>query len=205
LRERLGIFVPALGNQGVVSTFARLERSERAFVAGQYRLRPEFQIAVASCDPRFVTGITIHFVCTGNVYRSRLAEAYCASKRVPGIHAISSGIAAGLNGDAPISPYAAEVLEQYHLDSYAAARWQPTTAALVRASDVLVFMESEHRRFCEKWLEPARQQIEVWEIEDVGPVAANEIAFKVQRTFRIIRQRTDELLATLVPKIGPVE
>jgi protein-tyrosine-phosphatase len=152
-----------------------------------------------------VTGITIHFVCTGNVYRSRLAEAYCASKRVPGIHAMSSGIAAGLNGDAPISPYAAEVLEQYHLDRYAAARWQPTTAALVRVSDVLVFMESEHRRFCEKWLEPTRQRIEVWEIEDVGPVAANEIAIKVQRTFRIIRQRTDELLDTLVLKIGPVE
>jgi hypothetical protein len=46
-----------------------LERSERAFVAGQYRLRPEFQIALPSCDPRFVTAITIHFVCTGNVRR----------------------------------------------------------------------------------------------------------------------------------------
>ncbi len=154
---------------------------------------------MASCDPRFVTGITIHFVCTGNVYRSRLAEAYCASKRVSGIRAMSSGIAAGLNGDAPISPYAAEVLAQYRLDRYAATRWQPTTAALVRVSDVLVFMESEHRRFCEKWLEPARQRIEVWEIEDVGPLAANEIASKVQRTFRRIQQRTDELLTTLDP------
>ncbi len=61
----------------------------------------------------------------------------------------------------------------------------------------LVFMESEHRRFCEKWLEPARQRIEAWEIEVVGQVAAIEIASKVQRTFRLIRQRTDELLTTL--------
>jgi protein-tyrosine-phosphatase len=114
----------------------------------------------------------IHFICTGNVYRSRLAEAYCASRCATGIQAFSSGIGAGLNGDAPISPYAADVLAKRGLDSYAAARWQRTTATLVQASDVLVFMESEHRRFCENWIEPTRQRVEVWEIEDVGPVDA---------------------------------
>jgi len=50
---------------------------------------------------------TIHFVCTGNVYRSRLAEVYCASMSISGIRVISSGIAAGLDDDAPISPHAA--------------------------------------------------------------------------------------------------
>jgi protein-tyrosine-phosphatase len=144
-----------------------------------------------------VAGFTIHFVCTGNVYRSRLAEAYCASKRIPGVRPVSSGIAPGLNGDAPISPWAAEVLAQYGLGCYAAARWQPTTAALVRASDVLVFMEDEHRRFCEKWLDPARQTMEVWGIEDIGPIAVDEIPNKVKRKFRIIRERTDELLTML--------
>lgn len=144
-----------------------------------------------------MAGSTIQFVCTGNLYRSRLAEAYCASKRVFGVRAISSGIAAGRNGDAPISPYAADVLAQYGLEPYAAARWQPTTAALVRVSDVIVFMESEHRRFCEEWLEPSRQRIEVWGIEDVGPGNTAEIRDMVQRTFRVIRQRTDELLNSL--------
>jgi protein-tyrosine-phosphatase len=144
-----------------------------------------------------VPAIKIHFICTGNIYRSRLAEAYCASRCGPGIQVFSSGIAAGLNGDAPISPYAADVLAKYGLDSYAAARWQRTTAALVQASDVVVFLESEHRRFCESWIEPARQRIEVWEIEDVGPVDAAEIANKVERTFGVIRQRTDTLLTTL--------
>lgn len=138
----------------------------------------------------------IHFVCTGNVYRSRLAEAYCASRCVPGIRVSSSGIAAGRNGDAPISPYAADVLALHGLESYAAARWQRTTEDLVQASDVLVFMESEHRRFCENWIDPTRQRIEVWEIEDVGPVEASEIAKNVQRTFGIICQRTDALLTT---------
>lgn len=141
--------------------------------------------------------LTIHFICTGNVYRSRLAEAYCASRRAPGIHVLSSGIRAGLGGDAPISPYAAEVLARYGLASFAAAYWRRTTAALVKASDMLIFMESEHQRFCEKWVNPARQRIEVWEIEDLGPVDQAMIAAKVDHTFAIIRQRTDALLASL--------
>ena len=139
----------------------------------------------------------VHFICTGNIYRSRLAEAYCASRCAPGIHVFSSGIGAGLNGDARISPYAAGLLTQYGLNSYAAAGWQRTTAALVRASDVLVFMETEHRRFCESWLEPARQTLEVWEIEDIGPIPVSQIAEKAERTFGIIRQRTDSLLTAL--------
>ena len=139
----------------------------------------------------------IHFICTGNVYRSRLAEAYCASRCGPKIQVFSSGIGAGLNGDAAISPYAADVLAKYGLDSYAATRWQRTTAALVQASDVLVFMESEHRLFCESWIEPTRQSVEVWEIEDLGSVDAAEIANEVERTFRVIRQRTEALLTTL--------
>jgi protein-tyrosine-phosphatase len=139
----------------------------------------------------------IHFVCTGNIYRSRLAEAYCNSRGVPGIHVSSSGIRAGLEGDAPISPYAADVLTSYGLNRYAAAHWQRTSAELVRASDVLVFMESEHQRFCEGWIESMRQRIEVWEIEDVGPIDAAEIPKKVEVTFGIIRQRIDTLLTSL--------
>jgi len=139
----------------------------------------------------------IHFICTGNIYRSRLAEAYCASRCVSGTQVLSSGIGAGLNGDVLISPYAAHVLAKYGLGSYAAARWQRTTAALVHVSDVLVFMESEHRQFCEEWIEPWRQRVEIWSIEDVGPVGAMEIANKVEHTFGIIRQRTDTLLTAL--------
>lgn len=149
------------------------------------------------CDPILVRAMRIHFVCTGNIYRSRLAEAYCASRCGHGIHVSSSGIGAGLKGDAPISPYAADILAKHALAHYTAARWQRTTASLVRASDVLVFMESEHRRFCEDWLEATRQKIEIWEVEDVGPVEPVEIASKVEHTFEIIRSRTDTLLTVL--------
>lgn len=140
---------------------------------------------------------TIHFVCTGNVYRSRLAEAYCASKRIPGLRVFSSGIAAGRDGDALISPYAADALARYNLSDFASARWQRTTAALVESSDVLVFMEAEHQQFCKSWTNAARQRIEVWEIEDVGTLEAAKIPAKVESTFQLIRRRTDSLLNDL--------
>jgi protein-tyrosine-phosphatase len=116
---------------------------------------------------------------------------------VSGISVFSSGICAGFNGTAPISPYAAEILARYGLESDAAAGWQRTTADLVRASDVIVFMESEHRRFCEDWIDLARQRVEVWEIEDIGPMDAAQIPKEVERTFEVIRQRTDSLLRAL--------
>ena len=140
---------------------------------------------------------TIHFVCTGNVYRSRLAEAYCVSKQIPRIRVTSSGIAAGRDGDAAISPWAADVLKRYALLEYAAPTWQRSTEALVKASDVLVFMESEHQRSCEAWIVPRRHRVEVWEIEDIGPTEFSRIPEKVERTFAMIRERTDELLNRL--------
>jgi protein-tyrosine-phosphatase len=142
--------------------------------------------------------ITIHFVCTGNVYRSRLAEAYCISLNAAGVRAFSSGIAAGRDSDVSISPYAAEILTKQGLLSYASARWQRTTAELVQSCDVLVFMEDEHHRFCESWIEPARQRVEIWGVKDIDDIEAAEIPGEVERTFEIIRRHVDALMARLV-------
>jgi protein-tyrosine-phosphatase len=141
--------------------------------------------------------VTIHFICTGNIYRSRLAEAYCASKGITGLRAASSGIGTALNGGVPIAPYAARVLSERGLERFAAPSWQQTSAAHVRASDVLVFMEREHQRFCEAWIDAGRQTVEIWDIPDVGPVEASQIMSKVERTFEMIRERTDMLLSAL--------
>ena len=141
--------------------------------------------------------MTIHFICTGNIYRSRLAEAYCASKGVPGLHVLSSGIGTALNGGVPIAPYAARILREHGLERFTAPSWQQTTAALVGSSDVLVFMEREHHYFCQDWIDPVRQRFEIWDVPDVGPVEAARIMPKVEETFAVIRQRTDSLLTAL--------
>lgn len=139
----------------------------------------------------------IHFICTGNIYRSRLAEAWCVSRQIPGIEVSSSGIAAGRESPAPISPWAAAELDRHGLASFAAKHWQRTTRELIAGSDVVVFMEDEHHHFCREWVEPHRQRIEVWEIEDIGPTPAEQIPAKVGRTFARIRERTDRLIQSI--------
>lgn len=141
--------------------------------------------------------MTIHFICTGNIYRSRLAEAYCASRGVPGLRVFSSGTGTALNGGVPIARYAAQVLKKRGLEGFGAPSWQPTTKALVEASDVLVFMETEHYQFCERWIEPARQKVEIWEIADVDAAQAAPMTQQAEETFERIKQRTDALLAAM--------
>ena len=120
-----------------------------------------------------------------------------ASKNIPGLRVFSSGIYTAFNGAVPIATYAARVLAERGLERFAAPSWQQTAAALVRASDVLVFMESEHYTFCKDWIDPARQRVEIWEIPDVGPVDAAQIMTKAEQTFEMIAKRTDTLLTTL--------
>src|SRR5260370_26269161 len=79
-----------------------------------------------------------------NIYRSRLAEAYCASKGVPGLGVLSSGIGTNLNRGIPIASYAARVLRERGLERFAAPSWRQTTAALGRSSHVLPFIERYH-------------------------------------------------------------
>ena len=141
--------------------------------------------------------MTIHFICTGNLYRSRLAEAYCASRKRQELIISSSGIRATLNSGMLIAPHASRLLKERGLESFAAVSWQQTTAALVRASDVLVFMQDEHFHFCEEWIDPMRQRVEIWGIQDVQQVDARGIRNEVEHTFENIRQRTDLLLAAL--------
>jgi protein-tyrosine-phosphatase len=134
----------------------------------------------------------IHFICTGNICRSWIAEAYCKSKGVSGLDVMSSGIQTILNGGLPIASYAADVLGAYGLERFAAASWKQTTPALVRASDVLVFMEREHYHFCKDWVDSGRQRFEIWDISDVdSEVGATEIMIKVERTFATIKRQTD--------------
>jgi protein-tyrosine-phosphatase len=142
--------------------------------------------------------MTLHFICTGNIYRSRLAEAYSASKGVPGLHVLSSGSGTRLNGGIPIAPYLAGILRAYGVERFAAPSWQQTTMTLVQASDVLVFMEREHYRFCKDWVDSIRQRFNIWDIPDVGSSGATaENSTEVERTFEIIRRKTDRLLTEL--------
>jgi len=140
----------------------------------------------------------IHFICTGNMYRSRIAEACCASKCLKGLQVRSSGIGTAFNGGGAISPYAAQVLHEYGIERFASPLWKQTTAASVRDSDVLIFMEPQHEQFCRAWIDYARHLVEVWNIPDVGPGKSREDCnIEARRIFSEICVRLDIVLRRL--------
>lgn len=142
--------------------------------------------------------MVIHFICTGNIYRSRMAEAYCVSRCVPGVSVLSSGTQTVLNGGVSIARYAAETLRAHGLEHFASASWKQTTPALVRQSDILVFMEDEHHRFCLDWIDPRRQRVQIWGVHDIGSGAKPaEFRAAAERTFATLKAHTDLLLAGL--------
>lgn len=109
----------------------------------------------------------IHFVCSGNTNRSRMAEAYMNSKQIPGVTATSSGIHAddNLNGD--ICWYTKIILDEADLWQYTFPTWTKTTSELLAANDLIIFMQEEHSNFVQRKLRYIPPQFEIWNVSDV--------------------------------------
>ncbi len=109
----------------------------------------------------------IHFVCTGNAFRSRLAEAYLKSKMIPGISVTSSGIEAQKNINGFICSYALALAKTAGIEAYLSKEWKVTTKAEIESQDKVIFMRKEHYLFCLKTLNCKLPEYEIWEVEDV--------------------------------------
>lgn len=109
----------------------------------------------------------VHFVCSGNTNRSRMAEAYFNSKQIIGVSATSSGIYAAENHNEKICWYAKQILDEAGIFNYTAQSWTQTTSELLKKQDVVIFMQEEHCNFVQKKLEYTAQEFEVWGIPDI--------------------------------------
>src|SRR6266404_9320379 len=92
--------------------------------------------------------MTIHFICRGNTYRSRLAEVYLKSKNIPGLKVISSGIEAENNLSGPITWYAQRIIQKNHLTPFEKPTWDKTTKELLSQADFTVFMQKDIYDYC---------------------------------------------------------
>lgn len=145
--------------------------------------------------------MNIHFVCTGNVYRSRLAEAYLNSKQLPNIEATSSGVLAAINYDfhGPIYWAAMRLIEQYHLAPFMSPMSTQTTLELLHNADLIIFMKGNHHEFSKRQLGFLKENFEVWDIPDLDDLPEYysmtdaKMLDATEQTFTLIRKEVDKL------------
>lgn len=140
--------------------------------------------------------MTIHFICFGNIYRSRLAEAYLNSKKTEGIDVTSSGTNASECGNRPISWLGQRLFEVYNLVPFQKSNWNQTTKQLLDSSDLTIFFAKEYYQYCVDNFGFNSPNFEIWEIQDLDIKITDDMEKikKTEETFGRIRQKVDELI-----------
>jgi protein-tyrosine-phosphatase len=146
--------------------------------------------------------MTVHFICKGNTFRSRLAETYLNSKQIPNLKAISSGIEAELNDCGPVTWYAQRLIQDGDLIPFEKPTWEQTTKLLLEEGDLTIFMHQNIYDFCVKHFDFNGKNFQIWEISDIRIhlLTFEEEVEKMQVTEKIfteIKQRIDKLIKNL--------
>lgn len=149
----------------------------------------------------------VHFVCTGNYYRSRLAEAYLRSKKLPNVVVSSSGIQAKkfFYENGPISWYAARLIKRHNLIPHTKRDSTQTTPDHLNRADVVIFMTDKHYRFAKSKFNYQKDSFEIWNIGDIDDADffgterdSDEMRIThSEKTFAAIKEKVDNLVKRL--------
>ena len=148
--------------------------------------------------------MVVHFVCSGNAYRSRLAEAYLNSKKIKGIEVMSSGIMADRNlVNGPVAWLAERIIENNEWVEFMSLEKKKATPETIAKSDLLIFMEPRHFEYCKEHMDLDRQKYEIWNVPDIDQLVENYIDRSFEKdieemklseeTFVKIRSKVDAL------------
>lgn len=117
---------------------------------------------------------SILFLCTGNYYRSRFAEAlfnHLAEINSLAWRAVSRGIAAekGIHNVGPISPYARQELARLgiHLNGNLRLPTQLIERDLQTAARIIALDETEHRPLLAERFPAWQERVEYWQVRDI--------------------------------------
>jgi protein-tyrosine-phosphatase len=146
--------------------------------------------------------MNLHFVCTGNVFRSRLAQAYAKSllKNRTDINVTSSGVQADVGQDGPIAWYALKILDDSDLIPFISPIWVQTTSEILSSQDLIIFMQSWHLQQCQQRFGYTGTNYQVWDIADVTPdLNDDQIITFSQKKFAAIKIKVANLINQLFP------
>jgi len=137
----------------------------------------------------------ILFICTGNYYRSRFAEAvfnHHAKAHAAGWQAMSRGLAIHLVLG-PISPHVVKALQArgIPLTCTTPDRTQLTEADLAQATRVVALKEREHRPMIRKLFPAWEDRVEYWNVHDVEYLSPHSALPEIERcVLRLLKTDT---------------
>ena len=138
------------------------------------------------------------FICTGNYYRSRFAEAvfnYHAAKHNLNWRAFSRGLATHLAPDDGLSIYVRNALTARGIPiDYTAADKAPVTESdLRRATRRIVLDEAEHRPYIRSLFPDWEEKVEYWHAQDLDVAQADEVLPEIEaKVIALVRQLARE-------------
>lgn len=149
--------------------------------------------------------IHVHFICTGNIYRSRLAEAYLRSKNLPYLTVSSSGTRASEQHKGPTLWMALRLLYRNNLLPFMTNAWVQTTPDQLVKADLVVFFGKNNLKYCQQRF-PIPKKYEVWELPDFDDRDLNgkpldmkretECIALSEKIFSKIKEKVDKLINT---------
>src|SRR3989344_7471293 len=144
----------------------------------------------------------IHFVCTGNVFRSRLAEAYLKSKNIADLVISSSGTEAQNNIGKSIEKYTVIVSKNHNIEQFLSDYWVQTAKEGIEQQDLVIFMQPIHYEFCHDRLGCKLGNYEIWDVQDIPdelsektPVDMDTIIALAEDGFQKIKSGIDTLIS----------